>query len=173
MRTELGLVFKHVNGGAQKVNKVNYLTIPPLPADEYYYEEKTYVVYEQTVVSDQTPKAPIRKIGVKVMETKVGTMVNTTQRINMFEMGTTTAITTSIGVTMLTRMIGVGPMFHLKKEMLLLGFGGNMARDQNMLQKMLRTFDTSDEHTKEMRDDLANILQKVDAHAVLIKHLEL
>ena len=64
--------------------------------------------------SDQTPKDPIRRIGVKVKEIKVKTMVITTERVRMFEMETTTTTTTSIGVTMVTEMIGVGHMFHLK-----------------------------------------------------------
>ena len=42
-----------------------------------------------------------------------------------------------------------------------------------MLQKMMRRFDASDEHDKELRGDLANIGQKVGAHAISIKHLEL
>ena len=42
-----------------------------------------------------------------------------------------------------------------------------------MLQKMRRRFDASDEHTEELRSDLASIGQKVDTHAILIKHLEL
>ena len=40
-----------------------------------------------------------------------------------------------------------------------------------MLQKMRRRFDSSDEHTQELRSDLVNIGQKVDAHAVSIKNL--
>ena len=48
MKIELGLVFKHVSGGEEKVNVVNYLPKPPLPADEYYYEEDTYVLNDQT-----------------------------------------------------------------------------------------------------------------------------
>ena len=39
MRTELGLVLKHVSGGVHKVNVVECLTIPPLPVDVYYYED--------------------------------------------------------------------------------------------------------------------------------------
>ena len=48
MRTELGLVLKHVTGGAEKVNAVKYLAKPPPPVDEYYYEEDSYAVNEQT-----------------------------------------------------------------------------------------------------------------------------
>ena len=37
----------------------------------------------------------------------------------------------------------------------------------------MRRFDASDEHNKELRNDLAGIRQKVDTHAILIKQLEL
>ena len=46
-----------------------------------------------------------------------------------------------------------------------------MTRVEDMLQNMRRRFDASDEHAEELRGDLANIGQKVDAHAVSIKHL--
>ena len=48
-----------------------------------------------------------------------------------------------------------------------------MARVEDMLQKMMRSFDATDKHAKEFRGDLANIGQKVDAHAISINHLEL
>ena len=48
MRTELRLVLKHVTGGVENINAVNYLSKPPPPNDECYYAEDTYVVNEQT-----------------------------------------------------------------------------------------------------------------------------
>ena len=47
MRTELGLVLKHVTGGPGKINDVNYLSKPP-SNDECYYAEDSYAVNEQT-----------------------------------------------------------------------------------------------------------------------------
>ena len=38
---------------------------------------------------------------------------------------------------------------------------------------MMRMFDSSDENAKELRGDLTNFGEKVDAHAVSIKHREL
>ena len=35
MRTELGLVLKHVTGGKERINAVNYLAKPPPRNDEY------------------------------------------------------------------------------------------------------------------------------------------
>ena len=46
IRTELGLVLKHVTGSAEKINAVNYLSKQPPPIDEYYYEEDSYAVNE-------------------------------------------------------------------------------------------------------------------------------
>ena len=48
MRTELGLVLKHVTGGAEKINAVNYLSKPTPQNDECYYVEDSYAVNEQT-----------------------------------------------------------------------------------------------------------------------------
>ena len=44
MRTELGLVLKHVTGGAEKINAVNYLSKPLPQNDKYYYAEDSYAV---------------------------------------------------------------------------------------------------------------------------------
>uniref|UniRef100_M1DI46 Integrase core domain containing protein n=1 Tax=Solanum tuberosum TaxID=4113 RepID=M1DI46_SOLTU len=48
-----------------------------------------------------------------------------------------------------------------------------MSRIEDMMQKMMRRFGATDENVKEMRNDLSGIGQKVDAHTVSIKHLEL
>ena len=42
-----------------------------------------------------------------------------------------------------------------------------------MLYKMMRWFDASDEHIKELRCDLEGIGQKVYTHAISIKQIEL
>ena len=48
-----------------------------------------------------------------------------------------------------------------------------MAQVGDILQKMKRRFDAIDENAKELRGDFTNIGQKVDAHAISIKHLKL
>ena len=42
-----------------------------------------------------------------------------------------------------------------------------------MLHKMMRRFDASDEHIKELRCDLASIWKKFDTHAISIRQIEL
>ena len=48
MRTELGLVIKHVTGGVEEINAVNYFAKPPPLNDEYYYAEDSYAENEKT-----------------------------------------------------------------------------------------------------------------------------
>ena len=59
------------------------------------------------------PKAQIKIIGAKVKGTKAGYMVTITVRVIMFDMETTTVITTSTAVTMVIETIEVGPMFQV------------------------------------------------------------
>ena len=94
--------------------------LPP-PNDECYYEEDSYAVNEQMGGFDRVPKAQIRRIGENVKETKVGSMVTITVRVILCNMETTTAKPTLTGVTMVTEMIGMGPMSLLKIVKLLLG----------------------------------------------------
>ena len=71
---------------------------------------------------------------------------------------TTTTTTTSIGVTMVTEMIGMGPYVPPQnREVTPRDGGDSVARVEDMLHKMMRRFDASDENTKELRNDLAGI----------------
>ena len=70
---------------------------PPLLKDECYYEEDSYAVNEQKGGSDRVPKAQIR-----IIDANVKTIVTITVRVIMSEIETTTATTTSTGVTMVT-----------------------------------------------------------------------
>ena len=51
--------------------------------------------------------------------------------------------------------------------------GDSISRVEDMLHKMMMRFDASNEHTKELRNDLVGIGKKVDTHAISIKQLEL
>ena len=51
--------------------------------------------------------------------------------------------------------------------------GDSMARVEDMLHKVMRRSDATDEHIKELRSDLAGIGQKVDTYEISIKQLEL
>ena len=48
-----------------------------------------------------------------------------------------------------------------------------MSQIEDMMQKMMRRFDDTDENIKEMLNDLYGIGQKVDAHVMSIKQLEI
>ena len=65
------LILKHITGGAEKENAVNYLTKQPPPADEYYYEDDSYPVNEQTRGFGPKTQAPIKKFGAKVKKVMV------------------------------------------------------------------------------------------------------
>ena len=68
MKTELGLVLKHVTGGAEKINAVNYLLKPPLQMMSVIMTRIPMLYMSRRGVSDQVPKALIRRIGANVKE---------------------------------------------------------------------------------------------------------
>ncbi|XP_069147139.1 uncharacterized protein [Solanum lycopersicum] len=174
MRTELGLVLIHVIGGAEKINAVNYLSKPPPQNDECYYEEDTYTVNEKTGVSYQAPKAQIRIIGAKVKGTQVGTMVTTTVRFIYVRDGNYNRDKNFNRVNYANRNDRNGLYVPPQNRKVTPRDGGDsMAPVEDMFHKIMRRFDTSDEHIKELRCDLASIGQKIDTHVISIKQIEL
>ena len=88
-------------------------------------------------------------IGTKVKETKVESMVTITVRVIMSEMETTTVTTTSTGVTMVREMIEMGPTSLIKNcEVTPTDDGDSVAGVEDMLHKIIKRFDASDEHIK-------------------------
>ena len=116
MRTELGLVLKHVTGGAENINVVNYLAKPPPPNDEYYNAEDTYEVNEQTwgfrPVAQGSNQDNWRQGRIYGNYNREGNYVRygNYNRDNNFNRGNYEI-----------EMIGMGPMFLLKIVKLLLG----------------------------------------------------
>lgn len=100
MRTELGLVLKHVDGEVEKVNVVNYFTRPPPRWSSIFMKRVCMYLLIRGGVSDQIPKVPTQIISTKVIETRVRTIEITTERANMCGMGTIIATTISIRTTL-------------------------------------------------------------------------
>ena len=116
-------------------------------------------------ISDRVPKAQIRIIGAKVKGTKVGTMVSREGQYvrdgnynhdNNFNRG-------NYGNRNDRNEPDVSPQ---NREVTPRDGGDNMARVEDILHKMMRRFDASDEHIRELRNDLVGIGQKVDTHAI-------
>ena len=100
MRNKLWLVLKHVSGGAKKINAVNYMSKPLPPNDECYYADDSYEVNEKTGGFRPSAQVSNQENWRHGQGNHVGTIVTTTMRVIMYEMETTTATTTSTGVTM-------------------------------------------------------------------------
>ena len=174
IRTELGLVLKHVTRGVEKINAVNYLAKPPPPNDDCYYAEDTYAVNKQ--MGGFRPSAQGSNQGNwRHGQGNQGRIYGNYNREshyvrdgnynrnNNFNRG-------NYG----NRNDRNGPYVPPQnREVTPRDGGDSMTRVEDMLHKMMRRFDTSDEHIKELRYDLASIGQKIDTHAISIKQIEL
>ena len=156
MRTELGLVLKHVTGGAENINALNYLAKPPPLNDECYYAEDTYAVNEQTggfrpsaQGSNQDNWCQGRNYG---NYNRGGHHVRDENynRDNNFNRGNYANRNDRNGPYVPPQNCEVTPR----------DTEDSMARVEDMLHKMMRRFDVSDEHIKELRGELASIGKK-------------
>ena len=121
MRTDLGLVLKHVTGGAKKINVVNYKSKPPPQNDECYYAEDTYAVNKQTGGFRPSAQGSNRDNWRQGQGNQGRNYGNYNREGHYVQDGNIIATTTSTGVTMVEEMIGRGPMFLLKIVKLILG----------------------------------------------------
>ncbi|XP_069151954.1 uncharacterized protein [Solanum lycopersicum] len=174
IRTELGLVLKHVTGGPEKINAFNYFAKPPHPNDECYYAEDTYAVNEQTggfrpstqgLIQDNWHQGQGNQGRNYGNYNREGHYVRdgSYNRDNNFNKG-------NYAYKNNRNEPYVPPQ---NREDTSRDGGDSMARVKDMLHKIMRSFDASDEHINELRGDLASIGQKDDTHAILIKHIEL
>lgn len=71
------MVYKHLSGGAKKLNVVKYFTKPPAPINEYYYEVDTYAVKDYTGGFQPNIQGSNEENWPQGQGTKVGIMVIT------------------------------------------------------------------------------------------------
>ena len=169
MRTELGLVLKHVNGGAEKINAVNYLDKPPPPNDEWYYAEDTYAVNEQMggfLPSTQGSNQDIWRKGQGNQGRIYGNYNREGHYVRDGNYNHDKNFNRGNYANWNDRN---GPYVPPQNREVTPRDGGDSMKVEDMLHKRMRRFDVSDEHIKELRYDLASIGQKVDTHAISIK----
>ena len=174
MRTELGLVLKHVTWGAKNINPVNYLAKPPPPIDECYYAEDTYVVNEQTGGFRPSAQGSNQDKWHQGQGNQGRNCVNYNREGHYVRYGNYNHDNNFNKGNYANRNDRNGPYVPPRnREVTSRDCGDSMARVEDMLHKMMRRFDASDDHNKELRNDLVGIAQKVDTHAISIKQLEL
>ena len=144
--------------GVEKINAVNYLSKPPPPNDECYYAEDSYAVNEQMRgfrLSAQGSTQENWRQGqgnqgrIYGNYNREGHYVRewNYNRDNNFNRG-------NYGNRNDRNVPYVPPQ---NREVTPRDVRDSMARVEDMLHKMMRRFDASDENTKELRNDLAGI----------------
>ena len=148
---------------------MNYLARPPPSVVEYYYEEDSYAINEQTGGFWPNGQGSNQENWIQGQRSQGQNYGNYNRqdhyvrdgyynRKNNFNRG-------NYGKKNDRSWPYVPPQ---NREVAPREGGGSMARVEDMLQKMRRRFDASDEHPKELRGDLSNTGQNVEAHAMSV-----
>ncbi|XP_049364329.1 uncharacterized protein LOC125829104 [Solanum verrucosum] len=169
MRIEIGLVLKHVSGSAEKVNAINYLTrTPPPPVEEYYYEEDANLKNDETGGFRTNAQGSNSDNWFQGQGNQGRNYGDYNREGNYVRDGNYNCDKNYNRNNYGNKNDKVGPYVPSGNREV----GRSMTRIEDMMQKMMKRFDSTDENVKEIRNDLFGIGQKVDAHAVSIKQLE-
>ncbi|KAH0725438.1 hypothetical protein KY284_001303 [Solanum tuberosum] len=150
MRTELGLVLKHVSGGVEKVNVVNYLTriLPPI--------EDAYVVNDQTGGFRSNAQGSNMKNWHRGQGNQRWNCGNYNREGQFFRDGNFNRDNNYDRNNYGNKNDRFRPYVPSQNwESGTREVGGNMVRIEEMMQKMMRRFDATDENVKEVRNDLS------------------
>ncbi|KAK4724150.1 hypothetical protein R3W88_026929 [Solanum pinnatisectum] len=154
---------------AEKVNAVNYLTTSPPPlVEEYYYEEDVNLVNDQAGVFRTNAQGSNLDNWCQGQGNQGRNYGSFNSEGNYVRDGNHNHDNNYNQNNYGNKNDKVGPYVPSSNRE-----GGNsMSHIEDMMQKMMKRSDATNENVKEMQNDLFGIGQKVDAHAVSIKQLK-
>ena len=154
MRTKLRLVLKHIIWGAEKINAVNYLSKPPPPNNECYYEEDSYLVNEQMGGFRPSAQGSNKDNWHQGQGNQGRNYSNYNREGHYVQDGNYNCDNNFNRGNYSNKNDRNCPYVPPQnREVTHRDGGGSMSRVENMLHKMMRRFDSSDEHIEVLRFD--------------------